>query len=164
MTEPILHLSPEDIALKVEALSREVRVCMAGLAEGALKLPDNPAIHRLPGNVNAFIVSSSQLTKGAGKDGKSSNWTPFHHDWRRQYEYIAEQISQITFDSTGASRRLREILEKHRVTSDASHLRDGDYSPEVVNNARPHIEAALKIAQSIAKASPATGLSRRRAP
>lgn len=63
--------------------------------------PDNPAIQRVAGSARAFTLRSSDL---------GSNWSPFFHDWKAQYDLVAKLLEERKFGA------VREILQtgKHR--------------------------------------------------
>lgn len=77
--------------------------------------PDNPNIKRLSGR--SFVMSQRHL---------GSNWTPGHHDWKFQYEVIADMLDKQQFSA------LNEVLRTGREKKSGS-LR---FAPEVLDRVR----------------------------
>lgn len=89
---------------------------------------DNPAIVRgIGGNGSrlSFTMSSSALSGGVP-------WTPFFHDWKAQYERVAELIEARQFASVA------DILEKGQFRDRNRHHAER-FAPEVV----AHLQTAL---------------------
>lgn len=90
-------------------------------------LPDNPKIQRMPGD-HAMVISFKDI---------GNNWSVAHHDFKQQYEMIAEELDRG--DSVGTLAKLRGIIES-RVLRD----RTGSLTlhPMVVENIKRMMEAA----------------------
>ena len=56
-----------------------------------MALPQNKNIIPLGDGHSCFIISSKTLLE-------SHNWTPFYHDFKRQYEYLCKLIDMKTMD------------------------------------------------------------------
>jgi hypothetical protein len=74
------------MALKedIERLQQEANRLREGIKAKIKALPDNPKITRL-GDGKAFTLSSKDL---------GQSWSPFYHDYRAQYETLAEVIDK----------------------------------------------------------------------
>lgn len=81
----------------------KVKSLRENLKAKILALPDNPRIHRI--NDRCFIMMSSDL---------GSNWTAEFHDFKHQYEYIAEMID--TEQPKTVCALLDQIVEKGSIT------------------------------------------------
>lgn len=102
------------------------------LAEHALQvsdLPDNPDISRRAGK--SFVISSSALG--------TTSWDPFYHDWKSQYEQIAQHLVAAMTDSKSRT-GLASIIEtgKERLQS-----RTRTYHPEVVRQVYPSVSEVV---------------------
>lgn len=133
-----------EILDRLVSIARQVRQMMPEIADGVKSLPDNPEIVSRSAQGRSFVIRSSALS---GRNGVS-NWTPFHHDWRAQYERISEIILEAASDPKSAAWRLRGVLSKYSDPS-ARNLSSGSYAPEVVRNATQYIEFVLEICDSL---------------
>jgi hypothetical protein len=82
-------------------LDKQGQELKEGLAKILLELPDNPRITRLGGSARCFTIKSSDLG--------TTNWTPFYHDFKLQYDKLASIICKTQLATIPA--RLREIVE-----------------------------------------------------
>lgn len=73
------------MTLREQIADAEKRIAQIrdAIAQRVLELPDNPRIQRLSGN--AFVMSSRDL---------GDNWSVEHHDFKRQYEFIAAEMQR----------------------------------------------------------------------
>ena len=96
-----------DIAKTIQDLKTRVEGFRSGLMKLIEELPDNPRIKRL-GSSGCFTMSVRDtfqaLKVGEYKDGKEkrkliSNWCPEFHDFKRQYQRIAQIINKERFET-----------------------------------------------------------------
>lgn len=73
---------------QITDIREKLNVAAKEAAEKIKAGQDNPKINRL--SPNAFTMSSSQL-------GASMNWSPFFHNWKDQYSFVAELINDGKF-------------------------------------------------------------------
>lgn len=83
----------------------KVKSLRESLKAKILALPDNPRIHRL--GPRCFVMMSSDMFA-------SGNWTAEFHDFKHQYEYIAEMID--TKQPKTVCALLDQIVEKGSIT------------------------------------------------
>ena len=87
--------------------------------------PDNPNIQRCGNNDCCFKMSSSHI---------GNNWSVEHHDFRLQYDAIAQQL-QVAADPVKC---LKNIIEKGCVTTGQRHT--VKLHKAVIDYIRPWVE------------------------
>ena len=96
-----------------------------------LSLPDNPRINRISNSPRCFTMSSKDL---------GGNWSVEHHDFKKQYQMIVEQLENSELSNT--FNKLQNIItgEKIVVSNSGSFgLRTSNtfqLHPDVVANLR----------------------------
>jgi hypothetical protein len=98
----------ERTAKALEQASKEydekIQALFADLKAEITSLPDNPRITRLGGG-NCFAMKASDL---------QGNWSAKHHDFKSQYESVAEELERVA-DSKDIIKRLRTIIKDEGV-------------------------------------------------
>lgn len=119
-----------------DSLARALQLIDAAVIDASRKVatgPDNPAVRRLDGNVNAFIIQSSEFGKVRlspdGKKHTGASWLPFDHDWLSQYRYARDLLVSRRFAV------LRELLTGASYLDPACGRRS--FAPKVIE----HIQA-----------------------
>jgi len=93
-----------DMVTEHQRHQAERKRLMEAIAAEVQALPDNPRIKRLPGNPHCFIARSKDVFA-------SGNLTPEHHDFKRQYELVVDEISK----AADPIEFLRHILTEGKV-------------------------------------------------
>ena len=93
------------------------------LVQALRKLPGNPRITQLGSNPNCFTIQFSDMG--------TKNWTPFYHNFKMQYEALAEivEASQI---GTLCS-KLEDIIRKESYR-DSSKTFTYHFHPDVIKH------------------------------
>ena len=84
------------MAAEIRKHDMKLAMFSKSLQEAILALPDNPRIRREEGNPHCFVGSFKDL---------GGNWSVEHHDFKKQYEMLAEDLSRST-DSLATIRRV----------------------------------------------------------
>lgn len=130
------HMTSTNTENTLAELLRQANRALSEAADQAgrevLQQSDNPAITRIgDGQVKMFRISMSELSKPKPRAGydhppggrQITNFTPFFHDWKSQYEHVADLLQQRRFAAVA------EILDDGR-HSEPGELRH--FAPEVV--------------------------------
>ena len=72
---------------QIKKLNKEAGRIKAMIMAKVSSLPDNPKINRI--SPNCFTIKSSDL---------GDNWTPTHHDFKKQYSLIYDKLKTKSLD------------------------------------------------------------------
>lgn len=98
----------------------EIKSELLTLANSIRKLPSNPNVDQL--SDNAFLIKMSELNK-------HSNFTPFYHSFKDQYELIAKIIEEC--DIRDALDKLDIIVNKGKLYRKNQLV---TFHPDVIQN------------------------------
>lgn len=126
LTNPLWYLTDMNttntIAQEIERHAKVMRGIVDELKKHILSLPDNPRIKRVSGNPHCFIMSPKDL---------GDNWSVEHHDFKRQYELIVEDLNKCQPDNL--IKRLLAIVNEGRLTRDGCRYRQ-KLHPDVIEH------------------------------
>jgi hypothetical protein len=110
------------MALKedIERLQQEANRLREGIKAKIMALPDNPQITRLGDSGKCFTISSKDL---------GASFSPFYHDYRAQYETLAEVIDKT--DPMRLPWKIAEIAATGKLKRGTETL---TFNPEVLKN------------------------------
>lgn len=152
--------TPNTLAQLLADHQAQLQTRVEELSAAVKALPDNPAIKRPgAGQVNAFVVSSSDLFgaptkahKEAFPDDKrppSSNWSPFFHDWKLQYDAVADLLRAQNFGT------LATLLETGTLRARNGHNAE-KFAPEVILALRKVIGELHKAENQVTATNPSS--------
>jgi hypothetical protein len=107
----------EDLA---EHYSKGTQMLVDNLCAAIMELPQNHRINECSGSPRCFTMNFSDL---------GDNWTPFHHDFRAQYEFLIQVIRRTSLDQL--TLKLRQIIEKGVYREKGSTYK---FHPDVIHN------------------------------
>jgi hypothetical protein len=140
-----------EVAAKIVQLKEELKATIKAL-------PDNPRIKRVSSNPNCFIIWWKDLTvtrtrripaqpavragghlvsparKARVEKEICSDWSVLAHDFKRQYEYLAEEIDHLQPENIVPT--FEKIIEKGWIISRGSVPTKVTFHPDVIEHLR----------------------------
>ena len=108
---------------EIDIATTKLATLLVELNEMIANLPDNPRINRI--GANCFLIRSSDL---------GNNWSPEHHDFRRQYQRVIDAIS--TTATVEALTMFRKIVGQGWIYDAKESSRRFRFHSEVLDNLR----------------------------
>lgn len=118
---------------RIDEIKKSLKAEIARVQLEIKNLPENPNITRISKNI--FTINSSQL--------RNESWSPFHYDFKQQYEKIAEVIESIPVEQL--QDELNNIIktEKLVITSSFMGVKCSEtivFHPDVLTNIKNLLE------------------------
>jgi thymidylate kinase len=107
---------------EIKELDEKIKKIRQDIKQLILDLPDNPCLKRI--SKNCFTISSKDL---------NDNFSAFFHDFKKQYEKIAEIIAKSELENILP--HLNFIIENGRTQKDYTH-----FHPDVRANLKKLLE------------------------
>ena len=113
---------------ELQAIDNQVQKIKEKFAEQINALPDNPKINRISTSPCCFTIMSSDL---------GNNWSPFYHDYKAQYKFLADLVTKTKGESII---NILEKIVKKGTYSQVAH----PYGPTYTRKFHPAVISKLK--------------------
>ncbi|MBN2569832.1 MAG: hypothetical protein JXB42_10430 [Deltaproteobacteria bacterium] len=98
--------------MKISEINGHVKQIKNDLKKRILSMPDNPKISRIGGGTTCFVLNSVNL---------GESWSPFYHDFRKQYQEIAEIVDRLPIEKL--AEQLEEIAKRESIKTSGGTLK-----------------------------------------
>lgn len=116
---------------KLEAVAKKGEELRKALHKTIVDLPDNPAIKRVEQSPRCFTISSSAVF-GDAKNNPTFRMDPFFHNFKSQYEVIAQAVDSC--DPARTLKTLQNIVETESLKKAGNNYYR--FHPQVIRHLR----------------------------
>jgi hypothetical protein len=115
-------MNTQKLQTEIEHHAQVMSELMSQLRSHIISLPDNPQIKRYGNNPKCFTIRPKNI---------ANNWSAEHHDFKKQYETVAAELSITEPDNV--FKKLCKIIEEKKIKHKFQLI---NLHPDVINYLR----------------------------